>query len=47
MPYQKWYVKITIAIHDEYTISNTTALIDSRADINCIQKGLVPTQLFY
>ena len=35
-----------MVIYDEFTISNATTHIDSGADMNCIQKGLVPTQYF-
>ena len=44
--YQKWYVRIDLVIHNEFTIENAIALVDSGADMNCIQEGLVPTQYF-
>ena len=36
--YQKLYIKITIVIHQEYTIQDAIALVDSGADLNCIQE---------
>ena len=32
-----------MVIHNEFTIENAITLIDSGADMNCIQEGLVPT----
>ena len=42
---QKWYSKITIVIEDFHL--ETIALIDSGADLNCIQEGLIPTKYFH
>jgi hypothetical protein len=44
--YQKWYIQITLIINQEYTINDIMALVDSGADINCIQEGLIPDQYF-
>ena len=38
----KWYSKINLIIKDK--IFELVALIDSGADLNCIQEGLIPTQ---
>ncbi|KAM2636698.1 hypothetical protein EV1_021297 [Malus domestica] len=42
---QKWYSKVTIIIEDFRL--ETIALIDSGADLNCIQEGLIPTRYFH
>ena len=41
---KKWYVTIQLQIKDFQLI--TTALIDSGADLNCIQEGLIPSKYF-
>lgn len=41
---QKWYVQITILIEEEFSVI-TEALIDSGADLNCLAKGLVPSNI--
>lgn len=41
----KWHTKVTIVAHQEY-IFQTVALIDSGADLNCINEGLVPSRYF-
>jgi hypothetical protein len=38
---KKWYSKVTIVINDFKL--NVIALIDSGADLSCIQEGLIPT----
>ena len=43
--FQKWFVTITMVINDEYHL-NSIALIDSGADQNCIQEGLIPTKYY-
>ncbi|GAV58180.1 RVP domain-containing protein, partial [Cephalotus follicularis] len=43
--YQKWHINIIIRIKDSFKLQ-TTALIDSGAQMNCIQKGLIPTKFF-
>ncbi|GAV67660.1 Peptidase_A3 domain-containing protein, partial [Cephalotus follicularis] len=43
--YQKWHINITITIQDYFRLQ-TTALIDSGAQMNCIQEGLIPTKYF-
>lgn len=40
----KWYTKIKLIIKD--TSYEFTALVDSGADLNCIQEGLIPTQYY-
>ena len=42
---QRWYTKITLKINPDYQES-FIALIDSGADLNCIQEGLIPTVYF-
>ena len=42
---QKWYSKIKIIIEDFQL--ETIALIDSGADLNSIQEGLIPTKYFH
>ncbi|GAV69326.1 LOW QUALITY PROTEIN: zf-CCHC domain-containing protein/MP domain-containing protein, partial [Cephalotus follicularis] len=43
--YQKWHVNINITIQDSFKLQ-TIALIDSGAQMNCIQEGLIPTKYF-
>ncbi|GAV91460.1 hypothetical protein CFOL_v3_34855, partial [Cephalotus follicularis] len=43
--YQKWYINITILIQDSFKLQ-TIVLIDSGAQMNCIQEGLIPTKFF-
>ncbi|GAV85994.1 hypothetical protein CFOL_v3_29428, partial [Cephalotus follicularis] len=43
--YQKWHVNISITIQDSFKLQ-TIALIDSDAQMNCIQEGLIPTKYF-
>ncbi|GAV92364.1 LOW QUALITY PROTEIN: zf-CCHC domain-containing protein, partial [Cephalotus follicularis] len=42
--YQKWHVNITVTIQDSFKLQ-TIALIDSGAQMNCIQE-LIPTKYF-
>ena len=42
---QRWYTKITLKINPNYK-ATFIALIDSGADLNCIQEGLIPTVYF-
>ena len=42
---QRWYTKITLKINPDFQ-STFIALIDSSADLNCIQEGLIPTVYF-
>ena len=42
---QRWYTKITFKINPDFQ-SSFIALIDSGADLNCIQEGLIPTVYF-
>jgi hypothetical protein len=41
----KWYVKVYIVVAKEYAF-DVIALIDSGADLNCIQEGLIPSKYF-
>ncbi|KAG5615881.1 hypothetical protein H5410_015705 [Solanum commersonii] len=41
----KWYVKCTILIDNNFAITNID-MIDTSADVSCIQEGLVPTKYF-
>ncbi|GAV89606.1 hypothetical protein CFOL_v3_33020, partial [Cephalotus follicularis] len=43
--YQKWHINITITIQDSFKLQ-TIALIDSGAQMNCIQEGLILTKYF-
>ena len=40
----KWHIEVKLVIKGE--IFTTIALIDSGADVNCIQEGLIPTQYY-
>ena len=42
---QRWYTKITLKINPNYQ-ATLVALIDSGADLNCIQEGLIPPVYF-
>ena len=42
---QRWYTKITLKINPDFQ-STFIALIDSKADLNCIQQGLILTVYF-
>ena len=39
--FQKWYTEITLVINKEFSLTEI-ALIDSGANMNCIQEGLIP-----
>jgi hypothetical protein len=43
--FQKWYVEVTLIINAEFQIT-TVALLDSGADMNCIQEGIIPTKYY-
>ncbi|XP_043812190.1 uncharacterized protein LOC110608268 isoform X1 [Manihot esculenta] len=43
--YQKWYVKINLTIKD-FTLE-TIAMLDSGADMNCIDQGIIPSKYFH
>jgi hypothetical protein len=43
--FQKWYVEVTLIINAEFQIT-TIALLDSGADMNCIQEGIIPTKYY-
>ena len=42
---QKWHIKIGIFIKLDFS-KNIITLVDSGADINCIQEGLIPSEYF-
>ncbi|KAL4183005.1 hypothetical protein AMTRI_Chr11g95990 [Amborella trichopoda] len=42
---QKWFVQVKIIVAKDYSFE-TSALIDSGADLNCINEGLVPSKYF-
>ena len=42
---QKWHIKIRIFIKPDFS-NNIIALVDSGADINCIQEWLIPSEYF-
>ena len=41
----KWYVRVHIVVAQDYSF-DAIALIDSGADLNCIQEGLIPNKYF-
>jgi len=43
--FHKWYIPITLKIKDSFEF-NTIALLDSGADQNCIQEGLIPSTYY-
>ena len=43
---QRWYNKITLKINPGFQ-STFIVLIDSEADLNCIQEGLISTVYFF
>ena len=43
--FQKWHTEITLVITKEFSLTKIT-LIDLGADMNCIQKGLVPLKYY-
>jgi hypothetical protein len=43
--FQKWYVEVTLIINAEFQIT-TIALLDSGADMNCIQEGIISTKYY-
>ena len=43
--FQKWHIKITLVINKEFSLTEI-ALIDSGADMNCIQEGLIPFKYY-
>ena len=38
--FRKWHIEITLVINKEFSLTEI-ALIDSGADMNCIQEGLI------
>ena len=42
---QKWHIKVNFFIKPDFS-KEFVALVDSSADINCVQEGLIPTVYF-
>ena len=45
MIFQKWYTEIILVVHKEFSLT-IVALVDSGADMNCIQEGLIPSKYY-
>ena len=45
MVFQKWYTEITLVVHKELSLT-VVSLVDSSADMNCIQEGLIPSKYY-
>ena len=45
MVFQKWYIEITLVVHKELSLT-VVSLVDSSADMNCIQEGLIPSKYY-
>ena len=43
--FQKWHIEITLVINKEFSLIEI-ALIDSGANMNCIQEGLIPLKCY-
>ena len=43
--FQKWHSKVRIVISKDFQFE-VVALIDSGADLNCIQEGIIPSKYF-
>ena len=43
--FQKWHIEIILVINKEFSLTEI-ALIDSGADMNCIQEGLIPLKYY-
>ena len=43
--FQKWHTEITLVINKEFSLTEI-ALIDSGANMNCIQEGLIPLKYY-
>ena len=41
----RWYIYCTILINNDFKVSSI-AMIDSGADVSCIQEGLIPSRYF-
>ena len=41
----KWFTKVKIVVSSDYHFT-VVAMIDSGADMNCIQEGLIPSKYF-
>ena len=45
MVFQKWYTEITLVVHKDLSLT-VVSLVDSSADMNCIQEGLIPSKYY-
>ena len=45
MIFQKRYTEITLVVHEEFSLT-VIVLVDSGADMNCIQEGLIPSKYY-
>ena len=45
MIFQKWYTKITLTVHKEFSLT-VVALVHSGSDMNYIQEGLIPSEYY-
>lgn len=43
--YQKWHIRVKIIINDDFNL-DTLALFDTKAYLNYIKKGLIPTKYY-
>ena len=43
--FQKWHSKVRIVINKDFEFE-VTALIESGANLNCIQEGIIPSKYF-
>ena len=43
--FQKWHSNVRIIINKDFEFE-VIALIDSKADLNCIQEGIIPSKYF-
>ena len=40
-----WYINCTILVNNDFKVTSI-AMIDSGADVSCIQEGLIPSRFF-
>ena len=45
MVFQKWYTEITLVVQKELSLT-VVSLVDSGANMNCIQEGLIPSKYY-
>ena len=41
----RWYINCTILVNNDFKVTSI-AMIDSGADVSCIQEGLIPSRFF-